>query len=142
MPLSDRDLLDYLLYELPKPKHTTNRSEEQGRDDTDGLDDSERSDETTRLLSSPVSPGRFLPLRRPWLDGSGKSSDADDDEDDPTLPFAGLNALEIAAIADAKKFLSQRSVQKVVNDIWSGKIVFWDSLNVHTHKKAQRYNKW
>ena len=62
-------------------------------------------------------------------------------EEDPTSPFIGLNALEIAAVADAKGFLSQRVVQKIVNSIWCGDIVFWDSLNVRTKKKAQRYNK-
>ncbi len=55
--------------------------------------------------------------------------------------FEGLNALEIAAVADAKKFLSQRSVQTIVNDIWSGHIIFWESLGVNTKKRAKIYNK-
>ena len=41
---------------------------------------------------------------------------------------------------EAKKFLSQRSVQKIVSAIWSGDIIFWDSLNVHTVKRAQKHN--
>ena len=62
-------------------------------------------------------------------------------DDDPCHTFIGLNALEIAAISDAKKFLSQRVVQKVVNDIWDGKIVFWESLSVNSKKRAHVYNK-
>lgn len=58
-----------------------------------------------------------------------------------SLDFMGLNALEIAAVANAKKFLSQRVVQKIVNDIWAGDIVFWESLSVHTKKRAHVHNK-
>ena len=61
--------------------------------------------------------------------------------DDPTKPLAGLNALEIAAVANAKKFLGQRLVQKVVQDIWDGNIIFWESLSVNAIKKARVYNK-
>lgn len=61
--------------------------------------------------------------------------------DDPTKSLAGLNALEIAAVASAKKFLSQRLVQKVVQDIWDGNIIFWESLSVNAVKKARVYNK-
>ncbi len=41
-------------------------------------------------------------------------------EDDPTESFTNLNALEIAAIADAKRFLSQNVVQKIITGIWTG----------------------
>ena len=44
-------------------------------------------------------------------------------EEDPTLPFVGLNALEIAAVVDAKKFLSQSVVQSIVNSIWYIQII-------------------
>lgn len=55
--------------------------------------------------------------------------------------FFGLNALEIATIAQAKRFLSQKVVQKVIDNIWKGEIVFWDSLSVHSKKKPQFFNK-
>ena len=61
--------------------------------------------------------------------------------DDPLSNFVGLNALEIAAIADAKKFLSQGVVQKIVDGIWNGRIIFWETLSVHSTKKANIYNK-
>lgn len=55
--------------------------------------------------------------------------------------FYGLNALEIATIAHAKKFLSQKVVQRIIDDIWNGEIVFWDTLSVHSRKKPQIFNK-
>lgn len=66
--------------------------------------------------------------------------DSDDDEDDPTAPFVNLNALEIAAVADAKRFLSQNVVQKIITGIWNGDIVFWDRLEVDAVKKPRFYN--
>ena len=64
----------------------------------------------------------------------------DDEEHDPTSPFIQLNALEIAAIADAKRFLSQHVVQKIVTSIWNGDIIFWDQLSVHATKKPKYYD--
>ncbi|KAF8427499.1 hypothetical protein EV426DRAFT_699329 [Tirmania nivea] len=55
--------------------------------------------------------------------------------------YGGLNALEIAIVAEAKYFLSQKSVQRVVDGIWEGRIVFWESLNVTGRKKPHLYNK-
>lgn len=72
--------------------------------------------------------------------GDNNSGDDDDDENDPTAPFVQLNALEIAAVADAKRFLSQNVVQKIVTGIWNGDIVFWGRLEVDAIKKPQFYN--
>jgi hypothetical protein len=69
------------------------------------------------------------------------SVDGPHDEQDPTSSFTGLNGLEIAAVADCKKFLSQRIVQKIITGIWRGDIVFWESLSPSAKKKAQFYNK-
>jgi hypothetical protein len=60
-------------------------------------------------------------------------------EEDPS--FIGLNGLEIAAVADCKKFLSQRIVQKVITGIWNGDITFWETLSSSTKKKAQFYSE-
>ncbi|KIH88811.1 receptor-activated Ca2+-permeable cation channel [Sporothrix brasiliensis 5110] len=70
----------------------------------------------------------------------GDGDDCDDDEEDPTAPFVNLNALEIAAVADAKRFLSQNVVQKIITGIWNGDIVFWDRLEVDAVKKPRFYN--
>lgn len=64
----------------------------------------------------------------------------EDEEDDPTTPFRGLNALEIAAISNAKHFLGQTIVQKIVTAIWNGDIVFWERLDVNATKKPRYYN--
>jgi hypothetical protein len=55
--------------------------------------------------------------------------------------FDRLNALEIAAVSGSKKFLSQRVVQKLVEKMWKGDIVFWETLSVDSVKKARVYNK-
>jgi hypothetical protein len=55
--------------------------------------------------------------------------------------FDRLNALEIATVSGSKKFLSQRVVQKVVEKLWRGDIVFWETLSVESVKKAKIYNK-
>lgn len=70
----------------------------------------------------------------------GSDSENEDEEEDPTSSFTGLNGLEIAAVADCKKFLSQAIVQKIITAIWTGDITFWESLSEHTKKKPQFYN--
>lgn len=55
--------------------------------------------------------------------------------------FFGLNALEIATIAHAKKFLGQKVVQRVIDNIWKGEIVFWDTLSVHSTKRPHFLDK-
>lgn len=69
------------------------------------------------------------------------TSEEDDDEEDPTSSFNGLNALEIAAVADCKKFLSQKIVQKIITGIWDGDITFFQTLSENSSKKPQFYNR-
>jgi hypothetical protein len=52
-----------------------------------------------------------------------------------------LSALELATVASAKKFLSQRPVQKIINGLWKGDIIFWETLDVHSEKKPRKYNR-
>ncbi|MCJ1397763.1 hypothetical protein MMC11_000959 [Xylographa trunciseda] len=133
--LSEPELIDYLLYELPPPKKakTTKMPSNSTNGHISYEDEAlleEDYSETSRLLSD-RSPSDGQPLI---------TVEEAEEEDDPTKPFVHLNALEIAAVADAKRFLSQRVVQKVVNGIWHGDIIFWDSMNVQTQKKAKKYN--
>lgn len=76
------------------------------------------------------------------LTNSTEDGGDDDDEDhvNPTDAFISLNALEIAAIASAKRFLSQHVVQKIITGIWNGDIIFWDTLSVHSTKCPRFYN--
>lgn len=146
---SEREVIDSLLYEFPNSTSTSNEVSDaehglfNGPANNSGASLASSADEHTRLLNG------LAPSQLPGPVGTGSSiqSDRTDDtttsnldEDNDSSAFNGLNALEIAAVAGAKTFLSQRVVQKVVNGIWCGDIVFWESLSVHTKKKAQIYN--
>ena len=125
--LSGAELIDYLLHELP-PVSFDPEIYDEIETPTDNGDAAERA----VLLSGREFSGAST------QGGTRTSSIA---EKDPMSSFVGLNALEIAAVAGAKKFLSQQIVQKTVDDIWNGHIIFWESLNVHSKKKAKSYNK-
>ncbi|KAF4967931.1 hypothetical protein FSARC_4624 [Fusarium sarcochroum] len=146
--LSEREAVDYCLYEIPDPDEA--EAEAAGN----GHAGDEEAGETAPLLSHL----RSIDSRRRGPGPAGSSmkrnqllsslsrltmtsdDDNDEDEGDPTSSFKNLNALEIAAIADAKRFLSQHIVQKIITAIWSGDIVFWDSLSVHSTKRVRFYN--
>lgn len=145
--VSERDAVDFCLYELPPASRETRQ-----------LNGSEGpADEQTSLLPhlrapnslTPASPGRPVSRRAELLrslSGIGiepaEEEQVDiDEEADPTTSFTGLNGLEIAAVADCKKFLSQRIVQKIITGIWNGDITFWQTMSVHAKKKPHFYNK-
>lgn len=191
--LSEREAVDFCLYEIPDPRNaaTTTTSAaaaaaaatEAAGQGADDLGESNEVSETSTLLrqsrprgrhatvtgiegSSSSSPSRWLwgMQRRGELfrslsrltqvlhyssDGRGWDSDDDScgDDDghdaaakDPTAPFINLNALEIAAVADAKRFLSQQVVQKIITGIWNGDIIFWDRLSTGSVKRPRFYN--
>ena len=123
--LSATDLIDYLLHELPPVSF-----DPESHDEIEAHIDNGDAAERAALLS-----GRGPSAAKVR---NGTSSIA---EEEPMSSFVGLNALEIAAVAGAKKFLSQRVVQKTVDDIWNGHIIFWESLSVRSKKKAKFYNK-
>lgn len=147
--LSEREAVDFCLYEIPDL--TGGAGEEQSRDE-EVADD--YVDENTALLiqswTDPTGSARraanhtgstrryqlLQSISRLTMTMTGD----DAEEEDPTGPFVNLNALEIAAIADAKRFLSQAVVQKIITGIWNGDIIFWDSLSVHATKKPRLYN--
>lgn len=150
--LSGHDAVDFCLYELPPPEALDDEELPEVR--IGNNPDPTEPTEVSRLLPQYCAPYHSLP--RPTTSRStrqqlmrtvthlGRHIFADtegEEEEDPTSSFTGLNALEIAAVADAKKFLSHSLVQKIIYGIWTGDIVFWESLSVHTQKKAQFYNK-
>ncbi|PFH60365.1 hypothetical protein XA68_11067 [Ophiocordyceps unilateralis] len=131
--LSEQEAMDFCLYEIPEVD-----------DDASPQPDSEPL-ETAPLLSRATIPsyGMGSSAKRIQLQGSLQHLTANgdgDDDVDPTSAFRGLNALEIAAVADAKRFLSQSVVQKIVSGIWNGDIVFWDSLSVRATKRPRFYD--
>lgn len=145
--ISERDAVNFCLYELPELVEDRIR-------DLDGASENGTT-ETSSLLpqfrardsSTPNRPtSKRMDLLRSVSHVGGMFADSvygtqDDEEEDPTTSFTGLNGLEIAAVADCKKFLSQRIVQKIIHGIWNGDICFWESLTADTIKKPQFYNK-
>ncbi|OTA69129.1 ion transporter [Hypoxylon sp. EC38] len=148
--LSEREVVEFCLYEIP---------DDCERDDPSQVDepaDGGESNERTALIrntSRSSSPGSCSDYHHSGtsrrnnllksiskLTMSRHASDVEELEEDPTAPFTHLNALEIAAIADAKRFLSQHVVQKIITGIWNGEIIFWDRLSVHSEKKPRVYN--
>lgn len=144
--LSEKELIDYLLHELPE--YSEDSSSENG---TPRRNESHRdsiSDETSPLIRVRSNEfGGLRPPKRVSVDnpvGTTVSFPGDTDGSSRLnldQSMAGMNALEIAAIGDAKKFLSQNPVQKIVEDIWNGEVIFWESLSVHAVKKPRMYNK-
>lgn len=148
--LSEQEAIDYLLYELPE-RGTKSRS----RDDEEaqrvnpavhhGLLPSQPSFKRDASLE-PSERSRLLPPTRdrsssPAMSASAfDTDDIEDDFGDLAASFAGLNALEIATVTDAKKFLSQKAIQRVVQGIWRGDIIFFETLNVVSTKKARKWN--
>lgn len=126
--LKDSDIIEYLLVELPPRSSPTDAERGQGR----------RSNGRTSVQPSERSP--LLPT----------TSDGDyfDREVPSEFRFSALtsqcenlSALEIATVSGAKKFLGQRPIQKIINGLWKGDIIFWDSLNIDTAKKPKKYNR-
>ncbi|KAL2759891.1 hypothetical protein ACRALDRAFT_1013040, partial [Sodiomyces alcalophilus JCM 7366] len=149
--LSEREAVDFCLYEIPDPK--------EAQDAPANGEWDEESSERSPLLPSPSRSGsrRSGPAppgstakRYQLLSSLSKLTmsfhvDPDDPDhpeadDDPTAPFISLNALEIAAVAGAKRFLGQHLVQKIITGIWNGDIIFWDTLSVKAEKKHRFYN--
>jgi len=147
--LSEKELIDYLLYELPKGEgHGGVSAEGPSGHDRASTRQDEVAVESTALLGS--RPTDYDVLRPPKRDTFSATEQAEievenasspDSEEEFSESMAGMNALEIAAIGNSKKFLSQKPVQKIVTDIWNGDVIFWESLSVHAVKKARSYNK-
>jgi hypothetical protein len=116
--LSERDAIDYLCTDLVQSNNT--EGDEFQRD----------SDEETPLLNEELQPDELQ------TDGS---SDADLGTVSPK-DYKQLNALEIAAVCEAKKFMSQRAVQRIIDGIWKGDIMLWQTMNPHTVKRATLYH--
>lgn len=124
MRLSDIDAMEYCLYQLPT------------LDVLSGNDI--QLDEASGLLSNTVQPGLAdnVPKNfdhRPDWSGS---------EAQNTISLcAGLTALEIAVVAEAKHFLSRTKVQEITNGIWLGRITFEETGFVHAPRVPRLYNK-
>ena len=148
--LSEKELIDHLLYELPVARDNEQEAEaERGEMLQETATGRHGTSEASPLLNgseSDLRPGQLRPPKRDTRSINLSSSDLlrgapGDTYDELAASMAGMNALEIAAVANAKRFLSQKPVQVVVEDIWNGQIIFWPTLSTHAKKHPQIYNK-
>ncbi|KAI3154475.1 hypothetical protein CBS147325_1567 [Penicillium roqueforti] len=144
--LNQRETIEFLLEELPIPRRgsTNTLGSEAGSPALASIQGRQEESETTPLLPKSSSFYRLFSSRRVTETRlSGASQDTYQEETYAAQRYSrffGLNALEIATIANAKTFLSQKVVQKVVDGIWKGEIVFWGSLTVNSTKKPHIFN--
>ncbi|XP_044724068.1 ion transport protein [Hirsutella rhossiliensis] len=135
--LSEREAMDFCLYEIPDAE------DDDANDVTSPQPQQPRSYDQEAAETSPLLPpgssSKKAKMENSLARLTNDDEDASDDAD-PTSAFRGLNALEIAAIANAKRFLSQHPVQRIVSGIWNGDIIFWDSLSVRTTKGHTFYD--
>lgn len=149
LTLSERELIDQLLSDLP-PQPEGNQPNGLGIS-AYYQSDPEEAAETSPLLRNAehnhVRPNILDgPPRRGTNQFTNLSSssifvrDANMGQDGIAQEMAGLNALEIGAVANCKKFMSQKPVQAIIEDIWNGNIIFWEDLNPESKKVPRLYN--
>ena len=112
--LSERDVIDTLFYELPPPPS----SETVGHEDDHVVESVEPvRTEQTPLLGS----WRSVPRPETATDMNDSRSPADVSEESDVIlaeSLQGLNALEVAAVSGAKRFLGQKRIQQTITQIW------------------------
>lgn len=146
--LSGREAIDFLLFELPSAAFAAPPADDVEASVSDhghsGRHTQESISERSALLIQSEYP---FPLNQrledTLVDGREDAIDAKADDEDNAFAssFQNLNALEVAAVSDAKKFLSQRVIQRIIESIWRGEIIFWETLSVDSTKDAKIYNK-
>lgn len=172
--LSGREAMDYLLYDLPPSSiHPDSADDEEAghiypdsNGHGQGHHSRQQSYERTPLITGP----RAQVLRPTYLRSTSNfatdrvnfGGPSLEDSETFAAQFANLNSLEVAAVSGAKKFLSQRAIQRIVESIcmWSGvywmdfmclnsanasvgkgDIIFWETLSVNSVKKPKIYNR-
>ncbi|PVI03155.1 hypothetical protein DM02DRAFT_612394 [Periconia macrospinosa] len=133
--LTPRDAIDYLLFELP-PAFPLDLNETNATPQNSAA----REDAAVHLTEdAPLLRERQTSYySTDTVQAGSTASTARTDEF--TAQFEKLNALEIAAISNSKRFLSQRPVQNIIDGLWRGDIVFWDSIGSNSVRRAQLYN--
>lgn len=150
--VSEKELIDCLLYEIPDPSHDGPVSHISPGVAYMPSKVSSDPDEETPLVQSHPHQDQTRLSRPPGQPRSVSFTDATDDygaedhvkhavDEEAIRTLVGMNSLEIAAITGAKKFMCREPVQKIINDIWNGNIMFWESLSVHAVRKPRIYNR-
>ncbi|RDI80559.1 hypothetical protein Vi05172_g9473 [Venturia inaequalis] len=141
--LSGREAIDFLLFELPAASFSAPPD-----DDVEALYQARNNHESATECSALLDHSEYLVAQESRLEDTPTNADngangakAGEEADEFASSFQNLNALEIAAVTDAKKFLSQRVVQRIIESIWRGEIIFWETLSVDSVKDAKVYNK-
>jgi hypothetical protein len=135
--LSGRELINFLLYELPPASGGSNGSDEETgmlRNSTPCAERPLTDSHTSLSASSILEHGEGIAEES--TDNRRRHSAFEDDNNDFVTSFDNLNALEVAAVSDAKKFLAQRVVQRIIESIWKGDIIFWETLDVGSEKEV------
>ncbi|KAH7398431.1 hypothetical protein BKA66DRAFT_545998 [Pyrenochaeta sp. MPI-SDFR-AT-0127] len=128
--LTDRDIIDFLLVELPPIADSSSQAVEDVQPHANGRSATRPSEETPLLNTT--NSDYF---------GQSNQTAASARFGSLTSQCENLSALEIASVSGAKKFLSQRPIQKIINGLWRGDIVFWETLSVNSVKKPRKYNR-
>ncbi|KAF2796726.1 hypothetical protein K505DRAFT_237110 [Melanomma pulvis-pyrius CBS 109.77] len=138
--LSERESIDFLLYELPPaPLASEQQDAELGYDAPQNGNTRHESSEESPLLLNSSRYGRTSSYF--GTDSVHASTTVAARSDEFTSKWENLSALEIAAVSQSKKFLSQRPVQKIINGVWRGDIVFWETLSINSVKCPKLYNR-
>ncbi|KAF2020057.1 hypothetical protein BU24DRAFT_419647 [Aaosphaeria arxii CBS 175.79] len=138
--LSEREAIDFLLFDLA-PEASNGEPDSESEVRTNGgqrTDAPGRATDRTPLLESQHVQGSSNSGGRDSSASTARSATA---APGFTAQFVNLSALEIAAVTGAKKFLSQRPVQKMINGLWRGDIVFWETLSVDSVKHPRFYTR-
>ncbi|KAG6017873.1 hypothetical protein E4U43_008427 [Claviceps pusilla] len=150
--LSERQAVEFCLYEIPVDsgpagQATTQQAAQQASYDQEVGENSpllstreDSFDHDLRCMATGSAGKRSKLLSSLSRVTNPRASDDASADMDPTVAFKSLNALEIAAVSNAKRFLSQHVVQKIITGIWNGEIVFWNTLAVNSVKKPRYYN--
>ncbi|ETS77974.1 hypothetical protein PFICI_10036 [Pestalotiopsis fici W106-1] len=155
LTLSERDTLDYLLFELRSDGSFAphDEDEEAAYAAAHHIENGSVRSTTRGLPALPHERTALLPGRTTGNSSAAQSrassatytsqrQECSDNEPSAfSRPFVDLNTLEIAAVSNAKKFLSQRIVQDLIDAIWRGDVVFWDALTARSIKKPRIYRR-
>ncbi|EGX90798.1 Ion transport [Cordyceps militaris CM01] len=154
---SDVDAMRFCLHEIPGLRAGPRR-EDRGRSDEEAQQPGESTPLLHRAKTNPdgeygvrrrhahatahaaTSSRHSLRLESFSLAANDAETASADGEADPAEVFRTLNALEVAVVAGAKRFLGRNVVQRIVTGIWHGEIIFWDSLSVHATKTPRLYD--
>lgn len=127
--LKEAEIIEYLLVELPPASASNSPDTADVQQDHQNGASSAGPNERSPLL--PTSNGDYF----------NHNGSAPNRFGSMVSQCENLSALELAAVSGAKKFLSQKPVQKIINGLWKGDIVFWETLSLYSEKKPRRYNR-